>query len=265
MNHLNIDKSLCYIDFKKALDTFEKIQSQFNQDGDVALFLMEECLIKRGDLFLQRLRDDLIPNISKAYRKYFRYCPVTYTSGNLEAVTQGIASFFEIRQEEITIELVIQKIGESLRNNSVLFIEINCDIDREIEIELLIPWFINKFWKPLRTKINKITQDYTGIKVIAVIFSHLNLNQIFSTEKLSFYLNKDYNYFARDKLVKIPLENWTKDDLSNWLKNVNLDLKRREINSIASQIYNKTQGIPTAVCFELQQQWPILTNSPTSS
>ena len=37
---------------------------------------------------------------------------------------QGIANFFEVKQEEITPEVVIQKIGNSLQNNSVLFIEI---------------------------------------------------------------------------------------------------------------------------------------------
>ena len=107
---LSIDESLHYIDFKKALDTFNKIQSKFNKDGDVALFFMEEHLIKSGNLCLQRLRDEIAPNTSNFYRQHFRYCHVKYTSGNLEAVMQGIGKFFEVKQEEVTIELLIQKI-----------------------------------------------------------------------------------------------------------------------------------------------------------
>ncbi|AFZ61269.1 hypothetical protein H6G54_11070 [Anabaena cylindrica FACHB-243] len=260
-----IDESLRYIDFKRALDTFEKIQSQFNREGDVALFFMEEHLIKRGDLCLQRLRDDLTPNTSTLHRQHFRHCPVTYTSGNLEAVMQGIASFFEVKQEEITPEAVIQKIGNSLQNNSVLFIEIHCDISDSCEIEPLIPWFINDFWQPLRARITGLIEDYDGIKVIAIIISDVLLNPKLSTEQLSLYCDDDHHCFSRNKLIQIPLENWTKDDITNWLiKYGNPGLKRSDRNTIANKIYARTQGLPTAVCYALQQQWGTLTCLPTS-
>ena len=260
-NPKTIEKYLPYIDFEKALETFEKIQSQFNQDGDVALFFMEESLSKRGDLCLQRLRNDLTDN---SCRQPFRYCPVTYTSGNLEAVTQGIANFFGVKREEVTIELVIQKIGDSLQNNSVLFLEITCNISDPSEIVPLIPWFINDFWQPLRAKINEVTRDYEGIKVIAVIISDFNLEQRLLEDDLFCYCNNETNYFVRDRLVKIILENWTQDNISNWLRNVNPSLRRGERNIIASTIYNTTQGHPNDVCFALQRRWQTLINSTAS-
>jgi hypothetical protein len=263
---LKMDETLRYIDFEKALETFQKIQSQFNKDGDVALFFMEERLIKQGDLCLQRLRDDLTPNTSDFYRKHFRHCPVIYTSGDLEGVMQGIANFFEIKEKEVTIDLLIQKIGDSLQNNSVLFIEINCDITESSEIEPLIPWFINNFWQPLRTKITELIKDYDGIKVVAIIISDILLNPQLSTEKLSRYCCDDFhNCFDRDKLIQIPLENWTEEDISNWLIDyVNPSLKKPERNFIAHKIYIQTQGLPTAFYVALQQQWDTLTRSSTS-
>jgi hypothetical protein len=260
---LSIDKSLCYIDFKKALKTFETIQSQFNQDGDVALFFIEESLIKRGDLCLQRLRDNLKSNIHYLYRENFRYCPVIYTSGNLEAVVQGIANFFDIKNVE-TIELVIKKIGKSLQNDSVLFIEINCDVNDESEIDPLIPWFIENFWQPLKSKVNELTKDYEGIKVVVVLVSNFNINQRLLTDDLSRYYNNNYNCFARDKLVKIPLENWTKDDIFNWLKDVNRSLTKRKREEIASKIYKTTKGQPNTVCHALKQEWSTFINVPNS-
>ena len=260
---LNIDKYLCYLDFKQALDTFEKIQSQFNQNGDLALFFMEESLIKRGDLCLKRLENELKPKAF--YRNHFRYCPITYTLDNLEAVIQGIASFFEVKQEEVTLELVLQKIADSLQRNSVLFIEINCDINHESDVDQLIPWFINNFWKPLNNKVKKNSKNteqkkYTGIKVIAVISSNLKINKRFLTENLSCYYNNEYSCFKWDKLLEIPLKNWTKNDIREWLfEYSNPSLTEEFIEEKAYRIFNESlDGVPRLVCDALEQQWQTL-------
>merc|ERR1739838_938142 len=101
----------------------------FNQNGVFALFFLEESSSKRGDLCLQRLQNKLKPKTS--YRNHFRHCPITYTFGNQETVIQQIGTFFEVKKEEVTLELVLQKISDSLQRNSVLFIEIDCNIDHE--------------------------------------------------------------------------------------------------------------------------------------
>ena len=267
---INLDKSLCYIDFKKALDTFGKIQAQFNQDGDVALFFLEENLTKRGDLCLKRLENKLKPKTS--YKNHFRYCPITYTLGNLESVTQGIATFFEVTEKEVTMELLIEKIANSLQRNSVLFIEINCDIDRESDVDPLIPWFVDKFWKPLSDKFNKqeITgsknKKYTGIKVVAVISSNLKINKRFLTESLSRYHNNDCSCFEWDKLVKIPLENWTENDIKKWLfEYSHPSLTEDFIEEKAYRLFNESSnGVPRLVCDALEQQWQTLIYPTTS-
>ena len=228
---------------------------------------MEESFSKKGDLCLQRLKSNLKPKTS--YKDHFRYIPVTYTTGNLEAVAQGIANFLKITQKNISldeyIKLVIKEICKSLQRNSVLFIEINCDINHESEIDLLIPWFINKFWKPLRKQIKEIPEKYTGIKVIAVISSNLPINQRLSTENLSCYCNNNCHCFEWDKLVKIPLGNWTEDDIKNWLiEYSHPSLTESFIDSRANRIFNESGGLPRLVCDALQQQWQILINLPTS-
>ena len=269
---VNLDESLCYIDFQRALDTLKIIQSQFNQDGDVALFFIEENLTKRGDLCLKRLENELKPKTF--YKNHFRYCPITYTLGNLEAVTQGIATFFEVTKKEVTIELVIEKIANSLQRNSVLFIEINCDIDRESDVDPLIPWFINGFWKSLSDKFKKNTEieenteikKYTGIKVVAVISSNLKINERLSTESLSCYQNNDCSCFERDKLVKIPLENWAEDDIRKWLSEYSHpSLTEGFIEERAHRLFNESlEGVPRIVCDALEQHWQTLIYPTTS-
>ncbi len=255
---LKNDKDLCDIDFERALETFKKITSQFNKEGDVALFFMEKSFINLGDLCLKRLRDNLASETYNIHRQHFRPCSVTYTLGNLEGVIQGIAEFFNVKREEMTIELVINKIGNSLQNNSVLFIEINCDITDPSDIDPLIPWFINVFWKPLIEKVNEVAKDYEGIKVVAVIISKTSLNSRFLKEELSCYYNSKRGVFSRDKLVKIPLGKWGKKDIIEWLgKYGNPRLQKPEKNTIAEKIYNATdRGTPIAVYSALQQkQW----------
>ena len=224
----------------------------------MALFFMEKRLINQGDLFLQKLKHDVVSETYNIHRQSFNSHRVIYTSGNLEGVIQRIAEKFNINKKEMTIELVINKIGDSLQNNSVLFIEIDCDISDPSDIDQLIPWFINVFWKPLREKVNEVAKDYEGIKVVAVIISDLLLNSRFSKEELSCYYNRSKKVFPRDKLVKIPLEKWTKRDIINWLNtHANPSLKTTEKNRIAEKIYNATEkGTPIAVCSALQQkQW----------
>ncbi|MDE5102816.1 MAG: hypothetical protein O4807_07455 [Trichodesmium sp. St19_bin2] len=264
---LKFEQYLYDIDFEKALKTFQRITSQFNKEGDVALFFIEKCLTNRGDLCLKRLKDDLFSETYNIHRQHFPPCFVTYTLGNLERVIQGIAKFFDVKKEEMTVELVINKIGNSLQNNSVLFIEINCDISQPSDIDPLIPWFINVFWKPLREKVNEVAKDYEGIKVVAVITSNLLLNSRFSNSELSSYYNRKSRIFSRDKLVKIPLEKWKKEDIKKWLtKYGNPRLKNTDKDTIAEKIYNATdKGRPTDVCLALQQkQWQnLIYSNPT--
>ncbi|MDJ0900880.1 MAG: hypothetical protein QNJ55_18920 [Xenococcus sp. MO_188.B8] len=275
---LTIDKYLPYIDFKKALDKFNEIQDKFNKNGDVALFFMEESLTKRGDLCSQRLRYDLKTkinyhdiNIHSQYRKNFRYCPVTYTSGNLEAVVQGIANFFDIKNVE-DIKLVIKKIGDSLQNNSVLFIEINCcHVYSESEIEALIPWFVDIFWQPLKLKVDELAKDYEGIKILAVIISDESITKISLKDNLSCYYNNNDNNdnsFARDKLIQIPLGDWTKDDVFEWLRAVEPSLKIDERKEIVEKIFhklkNKNEANTINICHALETRLSNLINTYTS-
>ncbi len=274
-----IDKYLPYIDFQEALDTFNNIQNQFNNNGDVALFFMEESLTKRGDLCSQRLRYVLKTqinypdiNIHSDYRKNFRYCPVTYTSGNLQAVVQGIANFFDIKNVE-DIKLVIKKIGDSLQNNSVLFIEINCcHVYSQDELKALIPWFVDIFWQPLKSKVAQLAKDYQGIKIVAVIISDENITEILLKDNLSCYYNNNDNNdicFARDKLIQIPLKHWTKKDIFEWLIAVDSSLKKDEINEIVEKNFHKLKNINEAntinICHALETRLSNLINTYTSS
>ena len=89
------------IDFEKALETFKRITSQFNKEGDVALFFMEKRLINQGDLFLQKLKNDVASETYNIHRQSFNSHRVIYTSGNLEGVIQRIAEKFNINKKNM--------------------------------------------------------------------------------------------------------------------------------------------------------------------
>ncbi len=81
--HINFDESICDIDFLEAHQAFDKIESNFNKDGDSALFLLEKNIIRQGDLYLKKLKNNLKPR-TRNYREFF----TTYTSGNIEGVIE---------------------------------------------------------------------------------------------------------------------------------------------------------------------------------
>ncbi|MBG0744779.1 MAG: hypothetical protein IV298_15170 [Cylindrospermopsis raciborskii KL1] len=250
--HINFDESICDIDFLEAHQAFEKIESKFNKDGDSALFLLEKNIIRQGDLYLKKLKNNL--KRTGNYRDIF----TTYTSGNIEGVIEKIGGHLDnIRPREMTlnqyIKLVIENIGCSLQNNSVFFIEIRCEINEASEIDHLITWFTQYFWKPLQTTIKQVTNDFSGIKVIAVIISNLEINQ-------------NDVFFRSNELIKIPLaDSWKKEDIFKWLQfHPKSGLRREERDKISTTVYNETDGRPRDVCYALQQQWDKLTRLSTS-
>jgi len=262
---LKLNEWLPYVDFSRALETFKNIQSQFDQNGDVALFFMGESFSKKGDLYLLRLKDELKLNNNRVYQQRFPPCHVQYTSGNLQGVIQEIGNHFGIKPGRNSlseyIELVVEQIGNSLQTNSVFFIEITCKIIDESEIDTLIPWFINNFWQPLRAKVGDITNKYEGIKVVTFIVSDFGHNLLEGS--LSCYYNNHDNPFARDKLIEIILEkSWTEEDIFRWLGLVNPGLTKNERQKRARRIYGITQGgSPTIVCEALKQEWIALIQS----
>ncbi|OPH10178.1 effector-associated domain EAD1-containing protein [Cylindrospermopsis raciborskii] len=251
-SHINFDESICYIDFTEAEQHFKNIESDFNKDGDSALFLLEKNTIRQGDLYLKRLKNNLKPRTGN-YREFF----TTYTSGNIEGVIEKIGGHLDnIKPREMTlneyIKLIIGNIGSSLQNNSVFFIEIKCDRNTEAsEIDHLITWFTQYFWQPLQTKIEQVTKDFSGIKVIAVIISNIEINQ-------------NDVFFESNKLRKIPLaDSWEKKDIFHWLQN-HTQLKKEERDKRSTRVYNETVGRPRDVCYVLQQEWDELTGLSTS-
>ncbi|NLQ03587.1 effector-associated domain EAD1-containing protein [Cylindrospermopsis raciborskii] len=252
--HINFDESICYIDFKEAEQHFKNIESDFNKDGDSALFLLEKNTIRQGDLYLKRLKNNLKPRRGN-YREFF----TTYTSGNIEGVIEKIGGHLDnIKPREMTlneyIKLIIENIGSSLQNNSVFFIEIKCDRNTEAsEIDHLITWFTQYFWQPLQTRIEQVTKDFSGIKVIAVIISNIEINQ-------------NDVFFESNKLRKIPLaDSWERKDIFDWLQDhPQSGLTREERDKISTRVYNETVGRPRDVCYVLQEEWDKLTRLSTS-
>lgn len=268
---LSFEESLCELDFDKPVATFNQIPVQFNKSKDtkIPLFFLEDSFDKKGELYLKRLKSNLTP----AYRNSFCEHSVQYDSGNVEAVIQGIGHKFGVERKDLNFEeyinLVITKICDSLQSNSVLFIEIiECNLRDETDIktcvDMFLPSFTNKFWNPLQKEIENIAQAYYGIKVIVMMSSEYNLNL---KEKLS--MNKidcpktEYYYFRRDDLLNIILENWSSEDVRQWLKKYcHRGFTIDKIEEIIKDIDIKTDGSPVKICYDLQQRWYSLITSP---
>lgn len=274
---INFEEALSKLDFDKPLATFNQIPVHFNQDRNIPLFFVEDSFDKKGELYLKRLKFNLTP----VYRESFCEHTVQYNSGNLEAVIQGIGHKFGVQKKDLTsedyINSVITKICNSLQSNSVLFIEIiECNLCDETDVttfvDIFLPSFTNKFWNPLQKEIKNIAQAYYGIKVIVMMSSEYNLNL---SEKLSMkkieigldinYKKTEYYYFQRDDLLNILLENWSFEDVSQWLqKYCHGGFQIDTIEEIVNDIYRKTNGSPVKICYDLQQQWTTLTHPPNS-
>lgn len=264
MNQLNDnEKYLMYIDFEKGVQIFQQTlenfqyqqaqQEQNKKRVNFGLFFIEDLFNQEGELYLQRLQHELTSKINSPEPDIFRLCSVKYTSGDLTNVVQKIATFFKVKtfeeisfQEKISfdeyVNLVINKMAQSLINNSVIFINIFCDLSDASDIELFVPWFIKTFWNPLTEKTENIIGDYDNIKIIAIINSDWQLEERLSSQQLEPYINKNNHSLSRKKMIHIPLTDWGKSDISKWLKRVKPRWEDGEIEQKAQTIYNKAKG-----------------------
>lgn len=252
--YLDIQANLPEIDFRESMKVVDKITSQFGREGGAALFLIDNSYSMAGELCISRIREQL-----KRQTRSFRYLKIEISSsGRYDelGLLECLARYFNLPSESTPnigeySQKVIQQICQSLQVGSVVFIEIN-KWDYLSCQERVLPWFIRDFWCQLLEE-SRLIAHKNGLRrvnIVAVIDSESQLNK--ECEALPYYCNPDE--FDSKKILKLPLNQWTEDDILEWLERYGC-LPASQIDVMAKQIYLKTmKGIPLMVCEALKKE-----------
>lgn len=252
--HLNWQASLPEINFEEAVKTFQQIVSQFGWEGGAALFLMQNAHLMGGKWCVARLRGLLKAADFKHYEIEFAPEARLDAESLLSRLGQyvGCEPIQEIQDAEQYAQAIRQhtrtvvgKICDSLQNGSVVFIELRlwdtlCLQDR------FLPWFLHDFWIPLvHDEWQAIVQKHPMVKFIAVIVA----NTPISSGGLPASLCCTQHRFDQAKVLELPLQAWTLDEIRTWLYVFSgLGLAKLQIEQMATVIYQASgNGQPALV------------------
>ncbi|NET60202.1 MAG: hypothetical protein F6K47_29895 [Symploca sp. SIO2E6] len=153
---------------------------------------------------------------------------------------------------------IIEKICNSLYCGQILFIYVEL-YSPDVEDTFLV-WFIKQLWNPLISRLlEQLSNQDPSIRVLAVIAVDGQVPEDCLPQDL--YCGCRPEDFDSTKILEIPLETWTEEEIRNWLFNFSgltdpkIGLSISEINRMAKSIFAASYGgLPARVYDELKKQ-----------
>ncbi|ASC72728.1 hypothetical protein XM38_036860 [Halomicronema hongdechloris C2206] len=265
----NFEKALQKINFTQAKDTAARLRQKLNQQGGVALFFLQGSKLQMGHFCLEEvlqviLRDHMIDGqVVGAYRRICVDLNSTISQLNETEFLMRLASYFNLdlaasSDDNLLCEQIHAQIRTSIGTGTTLFLEIK-SLDELLERETFLKWFIQDFWQPLSEEVAVASQDVKSKFIVALIAD----SQILSDHTSPQYPQDVFCQGDRldsDKIINLPLPNWSVDDIQTWLVRFHPLLPKLQqqqktaLTRMAKQIHrNSGNGIPQSVCINLQE------------
>jgi hypothetical protein len=245
--HSNLPK----IDFKEAVNLVQDIIINCS-DQCSALFLIQNSLVMGGGWCASRIRELLDEATGD-----LKYYPVEFTFGsqlNEQGVLDLLGRYVDVEPtiDDLSLysQTIIGKICGSLRSGNIVFIEIR-GWEFIIDRMTLIEWFMKNFWAPLVRRLPMISKTQRRVKLVAVLVMD---DQFITGTPPTLYSTKDE--FHAEKILELPLQNWTSDEIQNWLETYS-GLKAHEIDALVKKVYGASMnGLPQLVYDALSKHLP---------
>ncbi len=218
-----------------------------------------------GDWCAARIRELLRHGTSEGQ---LREIPVTFNGqerADRRALLAGIGHHLGVKPVQDLqsfSQRVVQTLCDSLQNGSVVMIQCeNCDYLSSYEPEIF-HWMLEDFWQLMVCKLSAVAKQYYGVKVLLLLFVDGPLQEHCLPSGHCCTLERvESDGFEKEKLQKllrIPLKPWTREDIREWIVNHSgqQKLSRTQVDVIANKIYGSTQnGLPSLVANALLKEF----------
>jgi hypothetical protein len=253
--YLMIQEALNHADFRKAIKTFQDVLSRFDKHGGTALFFLQKGYTMGAHMLVQRMTDILITGGCHHHTVPIKLVP-GLTQGT-HGILQHFANHYNLSIRATSpipdhIELVVRTICNSLQNGSVLLIQVS-GWDYFPDHSSTLSWFVEHFWSYLVSEILTTLKqrDLRKVRVIAVLIADIEV----SSDMVDASLWCEGEEFASEKLLPLPLENWTCEDIQECIATVP-HLSGHQIDTMAHAIYQASGcGQPRDVAELLLKQF----------
>lgn len=252
-----LDK-LHYIDFKNPLEKFNQLLGFWGKQGGSSVLILEDSSAMGGDLLIKRLQEELRNQSSK-----FRYLPVGFSEDNdlnelglLRRLSSHLGVESGSRNLDEILDAVLEKLCASICTRSVVLVEIT-QWHKLPSQGQVFSWICTDFYPQLVAKLSKVISEkaWRRVYVFLVIVSDdffpaecMETVNVFGTCEESSKEN------AGDNIFQVCLENWSKEDIEDWLEFTGLPDDR--LDSTASRLFSRSrQGIPLFVRDSIEKEF----------
>jgi hypothetical protein len=248
----HVEKQLCRIDFKRAVDIFQTIMKDFGNDGGAMLLLLQDSDRMGGELLLSRMYRTLADRLYPIHRY-----PINYDLGmspDKHGILHKLAGYFPpedtANQSDKYMEGVIDQICKFIMTRKVIFIEFR-QCNRFTPHDEMLNWFVQEFWVRLVDKFYATIkqENLRQVRLITTLVSEIE----FPEAVLAPHLGCPDPFFSH-KILHLPLEKWSLEDIRDWLSSYSALTKGQDIDDAAQKIYEASGGNPrTAATFLLDR------------
>lgn len=249
----SLDQTLRKVDFQEAKSIASQLWSYFDKEETIAALLFFERMVNQmGDyclgeilsiLFECEIRTDTLSSQeSNACRPpYLVDLSDVVHEANREALLQKLGNYHGeslLSQDSDMNRLFREKFCQSLRSGDRVLILVKNWEDVVNAPEFLI-WFVEVFWKQLVDDIKQqVLPKYGRIRIVAVLAAGGAVPDGCMTIS-AFNSNDCFDVYNP---IKVPLTNWTSNDIRKWLMDVQ-HLDQQEARQKASGIHKKSVRI----------------------
>jgi hypothetical protein len=249
-----VKKQLCRIDFKRAVDIFQTIMKDFGHDGGAMLLLLQQSYPMGAEWLVRRIDDMLKETVYPIHT-----VSIGFASGMLQngyGILQRLEEWFPVQNAGDNIEQytneIVERICDVVVTKKVIFIELSA-WDRLKPQDEVLSWFVQEFWSRLVQELHITIEQKKlhKVHVIAVMVAETRI----PTHVVAPHLCHS-DTFVSQKILDLPLENWSLEDIQGWLGSFSPLVTTPEIEEEAQRIYDMSGGgIPRLVGDILMDQF----------
>jgi hypothetical protein len=251
-------EKLQYIDFRNIVRQFEKLLDCLGQQGGTSLLILQDSQAMAGDLLVMRLQEELRRQAST-----YHYYPVGFSEDNELSIfgfLKRLSTHFGVSNKSDDIDellgIVIEKICTLLQTRSIIFVEIT-QWHRLPDPDNVLDWLCNTFYPTLIKKLSEAIQEKKIRRVY--VFLAVVSDDYFPDDCLDgicpFLIDEDgLRQLGEERIFDVTLENWTRDDIEDWLEFAGLP--DDQLESTANRLFRRgRQGIPLIVRDAIEKEF----------
>lgn len=260
-----LKQKICQIDFKDQVKRFNDVRDKFGRRGGTGIFLLQDSHAFAGELLVKRLQEDLSSDASG-----FDHYPVGFSSGislDETGILVGLSNHLKLNSKESygddELDEIISLLCKSLQTKKVKFVELK-EWHKLPSPDSVLKWLRDKFYPRLNAQFvsEASKQDWRKAYIFVIIVSDNILPEscVEEVSCITKLLQMPFQTLENvGGIVDIRLNEWSQDDVEDWLENVGLS--DAEIVETAKRLCLQGRGYPRMICDAIEKEFCTLPNS----